>query len=150
MSPWDVDATWNIRPDHSWLGAFSAWPIMTAKGLYRTESSARVAEWVKNLSRAGNQGPIGQAHFGESAFPLEQGAAYKCPTDAPYLNDWCCIAGGTFTDLVIDTIFGAELTLFDGIAVQSHLSDFDAKATLRNVRHQGRKYVIRANSAVLS
>jgi len=26
LSPNDVDATWNIRPDHSWLGAYSAWP----------------------------------------------------------------------------------------------------------------------------
>ncbi len=35
------------------------------------------------------------------------------------MNDWCCIAGGGFTDLVIDTIFGANLTLFDGIKLQS-------------------------------
>jgi hypothetical protein len=32
-----------------------------------------------------------------------------------------------FTDLVIDTIFGANLTLFEGIGIQSHLTDFDPK-----------------------
>jgi len=26
LSPEDVDATWNIRPDHSWLGAYCSWP----------------------------------------------------------------------------------------------------------------------------
>jgi len=150
LSPDDVDATWNIRPDHSWLGAYSAWPPATAKGLYSTDSSARVSAWVKNLGKAGNQGPIGQAHFVETAFPLEHGAAYKCPTDAPYLNDWCCISGGGFMDLVINTIFGANLTLFDGIRVQSRLADFDPKARLVKLRHQGKSHVISSNRATLS
>ncbi len=142
LSPNDVDATWNIRPDHSWLGAYSAWPPATAKGLYKTDSSFRVSAWVKNLAKAGNQGPIGQAHFVETVFPLEHGAAYKCPNDAPYINDWCCIAGGGFTDLVIDTIFGANLSLFDGITAKPQLSDFDPKARLVNLRYQGKHYAI--------
>ncbi len=138
LSPEDMDATWNIRPDHSWLGAYCSWPPMTAKGLYKTGPSTRVAAWLRNLAKAGNQGPIGQAHFVESAFPLEQGAAYKCPYDLPYMNDWCCIGGGAFTDLVIDSIFGANLTLFDGIRVQSSIADFDPNAKLFNLRHQSK------------
>jgi hypothetical protein len=147
MSPNDVDATWNIRPDHSWLGAYAAWPPATAKGLYKIDRSERVAAWVKNLAKAGNQGPIGQAHFVETVFPLEDGAAYKCPNDPPYINDWCCIAGGGFTDLVIDTIFGADLGLFDGFKAQPKLKDFDANARLVNVRHQGKKYAISGTGA---
>ena len=147
LSPKDADATWNIRPDHSWLGAYAAWPPATAKGLYKIDRSRRVAVWVKNLAKAGNQGPIGQAHFVETVFPLEDGAAYKCPNDPPYINDWCCIAGGGFTDLVIDTIFGASLTLFDGLTAQPKVKDFDAKARLLNLRHQGKKYAIAANGA---
>ncbi len=150
LSPNDVDATWNIRPDHSWLGAYSAWPPATAKGLYKVDHSSRVSAWVKNLAKAGNQGPIGQAHFVETVFPLEHGAAYKCPNDPPYINDWCCIAGGGFTDLVIDTIFGADLTLFDGIKAQPKLSDFDLKARLVNLRYQGKKYVISDTGAALA
>jgi len=142
LSPDDVDATWNIRPDHSWLGAYSAWPPATAKGLYKTDEPAKVAAWLKNLAKAGNQGPIGQAHFVETAFPLEHGGAYKCPTDAPYLNDWCCIAGGGFVDLVIDTIFGANLTLFDGLHARPHLSGFDANARLVNLRYQGKNFIV--------
>lgn len=141
LSPQDVDATWNIRPDHSWLGAYSAWPPATAKGLYKTDAPTRVSAWLKNLAKAGNQGPIGQAHFVETAFPLEHGGAYKCPTDAPYLNDWCCIAGGGFVDLVIDTIFGANFTLFDGLKAKPRLADFDSKARLVNLRYQGKNYI---------
>ena len=142
LSPNDADATWNIRPDHSWLGAYAAWPPATAKGLYKIDSSPKVSAWLKNLAKAGNQGPIGQAHFVETVFPLEDGAAYKCPNDAPYINDWCCIAGGAFTDLVIDTIFGANLTLFDGVKTEPRLKDFDATARLVNLRYQGKNYSI--------
>jgi hypothetical protein len=149
LSPNDVDATWNIRPDHSWLGAYAAWPPATAKGLYKIDRSERVAAWVKNLAKTGNQGPIGQAHFVETVFPLEDGAAYKCPNDPPYINDWCCIAGGGFTDLVIDTIFGANLGLFDGLNAQPKLKEFDANARLLNVRHQGKKYVISGTGATV-
>ncbi len=144
LSPNDVDATWNIRPDHSWLGAYSAWPPATAKGLYKTDSPSRVAHWLKNLCKAANQGPIGQAHFVESVFPLEHGAAYKCPEDPPYINDWCCIAGGGFTDVVIDTIFGANPTLFDGLKAQPNLADFDANARMVNLRYQGKNYALSA------
>jgi TAT (twin-arginine translocation) pathway signal sequence len=150
LSPNDVDATWNIRPDHSWLGAYAAWPPATAKGLYKIDSSPRVSAWVKNLAKAGNQGPIGQAHFVETVFPPEDGAAYKCPNDAPYINDWCCIAGGGFTDLVIDTIFGANLTLFDGVKAQPRLKDFDADARLVNLRYQKKKYSISKRGAVVT
>ena len=150
LSPDDVDATWNIRPDHSWLGAYSAWPPATAKGLYKVGHPTQVSTWVKNLAKAANQGPIGQAHFVETVFPLEHGAAYKCPNDAPYLNDWCCIAGGGFTDLVIDTIFGADLTLFGGVKAQPKLGDFDSKARLVNLRYQNKKYVISAKGSALA
>jgi hypothetical protein len=150
LSPEDVDATWNIRPDHSWLGAYCAWPPMTAKGLYKSGPSERVAAWLKNVAKAGNQGPIRQAHFVESAFPLEQGAAYKCPYDLPYMNDWCCIGGGAFTDLVIDSIFGAELTLFNGIRTTPRIADFDLKAKLLNLRYQDKSYVISGRGAELA
>jgi hypothetical protein len=149
LSPNDVDATWNIRPDHSWLGAYAAWPPATAKGLYKIDPAERVSAWVKNLAKAGNQGPIGQAHFVETVFPLEDGAAYKCPNDPPYINDWCCIAGGGFTDLVIDTLFGANLTLFDGFKAQPKLKEFDANARLVNLRHQGKRYAISSNGATV-
>jgi hypothetical protein len=147
LSPSDSDATWNIRPDHSWLGAYAAWPPMTAKGLYKTEDSGRVALWLKGLAKAANQGPIGQAHFVEDFFPPEKGGAFKSPNDAPYINDWCCIAGGCFLDMVIDSVFGAELTLSNGLSVHSRVADFDPSARLRNLRYQGKRYDVSRDGA---
>ncbi len=42
-----------------------------------------------------------------------------------------------FTELVIDSIFGPELTLSNGIRVNSHLGSFDSSARLGEVRYQG-------------
>jgi hypothetical protein len=142
LSSSDVDATWNIRPDHSSIGAYPAWPPMTAKGLYKTDPSQNVARWVKQLARAGNQGPFGQAHFVETIFPREKGGAYKSPDDAPYLNDWSCVSGGCFVDLVINSVFGADLSLYDGIKLTSHLKDFDSNAKLVKLRYQGQNYTV--------
>ena len=55
--------------------------------------------------------------------------------------------GGGFTDLVIDSIFGADLTLYDGIHVKSRLGDFDPGARLLNVNYQGKSHVISSRGA---
>jgi len=147
LSAGDADATWNIRPDHSAIGAYPSWPPMTAKALYKTDASSEVASWVKQLAKAGNQGPFGQAHFVESVFPPEHGGACKSPDDLPYLNDWCCIAAGGFVDMVIDSIFGADLTLNEGIRVTSRLRDFDPQARLVNLPYQGKNFTISQGGA---
>jgi hypothetical protein len=143
----DADSTWNIRPDHSCLGAYAAWPPMTAKGLYKIDSPERITPWLREVAKAGNQGPIGQAHFVEAVYPPVNGGAFKSSEDAPFIEDWCCIAAGAFTELVIDSIFGAELTLSDGIKVDSHLASFDPSARLEGLRYQGSLYTITKDGA---
>lgn len=138
----DPDASWNIRPDHSCIGAYAAWPPMTAKALYKIDSPARVAPWLRELAKAGRQGPIGQAHFIEDVAPSVRGGACKSPVDAPYLNDWCCISGGAFTDLVLDSIFNVNATLFDGLHAAPHLAEFDPAAQLKNFHYQGNEYTV--------
>jgi hypothetical protein len=147
LSQSDADATWNIRPDHSCLGAYAAWPPMTAKGLYKIESPSRIAPWLREVAKAGNQGPIGQGHFVEDVFPPVNGGARKSPEDAPFIEDWCCIAAGAFSELVIDSIFGAELTISNGIRVNSRLAEFDPNASLEGLRYQGGLYNITGNGA---
>lgn len=147
LSQSDADATWNIRPDHSCLGAYAAWPPMSAKGLYKLDSPAKIAPWLKEIAKAGNQGPIGQGHFVEDVFPPVNGGARKASEDPPYIEDWCCIAAGAFTELVIDSIFGAELTMTNGVRVNSRLAEFDPDARLENVRYQGALYTISKDGA---
>ena len=147
LSQSDADATWNIRPDHSCLGAYGAWPAMTAKGLYKADHSDKVVAWLREVAKAGNQGPIGQGHFVEDVFPAINGGARKASEDPPYIEDWSCIAAGAFTDLVIDSIFGANLSLNEGLVVESRVAQFDPDARLEGLRHQGELYTVTKDGA---
>jgi hypothetical protein len=147
LSQSDADATWNIRPDHSCLGAYGAWPAMTAKGLYKIERSDKVVAWLREVAKAGNQGPIGQGHFVEDVFSPVNGGARKASEDAPYIEDWSCIAAGAFSEIVIDSIFGVNLSLGDGLRVDSRIAQFDPDARLEGLRYQGRLYTVTKDGA---
>jgi len=45
-------------------------------------------------------GPIGQAHFVEDVYPPVKGGAFKSSEDAPFIEDWSCVAAGAFTELI--------------------------------------------------
>ena len=51
---------------------------------------------------------------------------------------------------MIDTIFGTNLTLFEGVKAEPRLKDFDANARLLNLRYQGKKYSISAGGATVT
>ncbi|MGD0890945.1 MAG: hypothetical protein ABR923_05380 [Terracidiphilus sp.] len=138
----DPDATWNVRPDHSCLGAYAAWPPECAKGLFKVDDPARIATWLTEVAKAGNQGPIGQGHFTEDVVSPFKGGAFKASEDAPYIEDWCCISGGAFTDLVIESIFGVEPTLYDGLHATPRLTAFDQHARLEGLHYQGAEYSV--------
>ncbi len=153
LSPGDEDASWNpgafngpqgLRSDHTWAGAYIAWPPMTARGLYKIDASSRVSAWVKNLAKTANQGTYGQAHYVDTTIPPDGGGARKDP-----LGGWYEVAGGSFLTMVIDTIFGADLTLDNGIKVNSRLQDFDPGAELRNLRYQRQTYSISSKGVQL-
>ena len=146
LSPGDVDASWGVRADHAWLGAWVAWPSVTAKGLYKIDPSAKVAAWVKGLSKTANQGPFGQAHIAEDVYPAESGGAQKCSVEL-YDMYWAEGAGGSYLDLIIESIFGANLSLYDGLEVKSRVTDFDSEAKLLNVNYQGKSYTIARQGA---
>jgi len=140
----DPDATWNVRPDHSCLGAYAAWPPSSAKGLFKVDDPTSIAPWLAEVAKAGNQGPIGQAHFVEDVVAPLMGGAHKASEDAPYIEDWCCISGGAFIDLVIDSIFGVKPTLFSGLQAEPKLAAFDAHARLDGLHYQGGEYSVSA------
>ena len=101
-----------------------------------------VGAWLKNVARTANQGTYGQAHFVDTTFPPDAGGARKDP-----VGGWYEVAGGNFTNLVIGNIFGAELTVDQGIEVHSRLKDFDPDARLEALNYQGNHYTISAAGA---
>jgi hypothetical protein len=52
-----------------------------------------------------------------------------------------------FVDRAIDSIFGVDLTLYDGVKVASQVTDFDPAAKLINLNYQGKNYTVSREGA---
>ena len=104
LSPWDADASFSVRPDHQWNGAYAAWPADAGRALIALGRSDLALEWVDGLARSANQGPPGQAHFVAEAWPAIAGGARKSPPQLPYINDWACSSAGAWVEFVLELV----------------------------------------------
>ncbi|TVQ13106.1 MAG: hypothetical protein EA364_07340 [Balneolaceae bacterium] len=139
LSPKDADAMFSVRPDHQWNGAYPAWPAQSVTGLYRIGQHELAFQWLKGLAKTANQGPYGQAHFTEEVLKPENGGAIKASPDIPWINDWICSSNGSWTNIIIESIFGVKAGL-GGITAEPRFGAFDKNAVLRGLRYQGKLY----------
>jgi hypothetical protein len=146
LSPWDPDASYSIRPDHQWNGAYPAWPADAGRALVALGAGEVAADWVTGLARSTNQGPTGQAHFVEEAWPAINGGARKAPPQLPYINDWSCSSSGSWVQFVIEGLFG--LTTGAEPTAGGPVGRLDPDAVLRGVIVGGRRYDVHADGRV--
>lgn len=148
LSPWDPDASFSVRPDHQWNGAYPAWPADAARSLIALGAADVALPWLHGLARTANQGPPGQAHFVEEALPGIGGGARKAPPQLPYINDWACSSAGAWVALVVESVFGAQAAL-DGVVDAASVADrLDPEATLTGYTAGGRGFGIHADGRV--
>ncbi|WP_028183384.1 hypothetical protein [Salinispora arenicola] len=148
LSPYDRDAAFSLRPDHQWNGAYPAWPADSARALFLMGSSHVAAEWLPGLAKSANQGPCGQAHYVEDAEAPIAGGARKAPPQFPYLTDWACSSSGAWVSLVIEGVFGIEVSLAGEVTAKPQLRGLDPQATLRGLAVAGRSYDVTAVGVV--
>ncbi len=139
LAPGDDDAMFDTRADHQWTGAYTAWPAMTALGLYKIGHGAMAFDWYKSMAKSANQGPFGQAQFADGIIPLDEGGARKAPQEFPQICDWTCSSCGAWCNVVIEGIFGIRAGM-TGITAKPEFHGFDPNARLTNIRHQGKLY----------
>jgi hypothetical protein len=149
LSPWDPDASYSVRPDHQWNGAYTAWPADAARALVALGAPKVALDWLPGLARTANQGPPGQAHFVAEAQPLLSGGARKAPPQLPYINDWACSSSGAYVALVIESLFGAAPGV-DGLGeVHGCVAALDPDAVLRGLRVGDRLVDVHADGRVV-
>src|ERR1044072_2161102 len=86
-------------------------------------------------------GLVAQAHFVETfVAPESNGGAIKAPSDQPYINDGACVSGCNYLEPIVDSIFGINAGLFDGITAKPKFGKLDPNAELRNINYQGKTY----------
>lgn len=149
LSPWDPDASYSVRPDHQWNGAYAAWPADSVRSLVALGEAKVALDWLPGLARTANQGPPAQAHFVEEAQPLLSCGARKAPPQLPYINDWACSSAGAYVALVIESLFGAEPGI-DGLGeVEGCVAQLDPSAVLRGLRIGDRLVDVHADGRVI-
>ena len=149
LSPWDPDASYSVRPDHQWNGAYPAWPADAARALVGLGAPEVALDWLEGLARSTNQGPTGQAHFVEEAQPLINGGARKAPPQLPYITDWSCSSSGAWVALVIDSLFGLNPAVDGSVTATGCVAALDPGAVLRNVSLPGRQVDVHADGSVV-
>lgn len=140
LSPYDGDTMFSVRPDHQWTGAYPAWPPEAVRGLYAVGRTDDALTWLKGLARSANQGPFAQAHFADIVVEPEHGGARKAPPDFPWITDWACSSNGSWSAVVIESIFGVKAAVDGTLTARPAFGAFDPNARLRNLRVNGRLY----------
>ncbi|WP_227996119.1 glucosidase family protein [Glycomyces albidus] len=150
LSPWDPDASYSVRPDHQWNGAYPAWPADAARALVGLGAARTAIDWLPGLARSANQGPPGQAHFTEEAMPALNGGARKAPPQLPYIIDWACSSAGAYAALVIESFFGVDPRVGSDRLDTSRacIADLDPDAVLRGLRLGDRLVDVHADGTV--
>ncbi|MFT5221719.1 MAG: hypothetical protein ACI867_000012 [Glaciecola sp.] len=143
LSNRDGNATFSVRADHQWNGAYVAWPSELALGLYRIGRADEASTWLKTLASSANQGPYGQAHFAENVIDPIEGGARKVPLEMPFINDWACSGGGSWANLVIEGVFGIDAGL-GSVSATPALDGFDSSAKLTGLTIAGTTYEVDA------
>lgn len=134
LSPWDPDASYSMRPDHQWNGAYPAWPADAARALVSLGAPEVTLKWLSGLALSANQGPTGQGHFVEEAQPTINGGARKAPSQLPYIIDWACSSSGSWVALVIESLFGVQPAVDGSVSVTGCIAQLDPNAILRGLR----------------
>ncbi|GAC1442908.1 MAG: hypothetical protein NVSMB55_14940 [Mycobacteriales bacterium] len=147
LSDRDTDASYSVRPDHQWTGAFPAWPPSAAAALYRFGRADLASSWIHGLARSANQGPFGQAQFADGVVPAEAGGAAKAPSELPWITDWTCAANGSWVDLVVTSVFGVRFGLDGAVTASPQLAGLDPSARLLGLTVQGRTWDVDAAGA---
>jgi len=149
LSPWDRDASYSVRPDHQWNGAYPAWPADAGRALVALGAPDVLVEWLAGLARTANQGPMGQAHFVDEAQPAVNGGARKAPPQLPYIIDWACSSSGAWIELILEAVFGIRVAADGAVAAGGCAQRLDPGAVIRGLRIGDRVIDVHADGRIV-
>lgn len=140
LSTWDEDVHRSLRVDHQWTGSYTSISAQAINGLYKIGHGNEGFEWLQQLSLVAHQGPIGQAHWIDPLFPSYKGGPWKCTYIQPFITDWTCASNGAYPAMIIESVFGVDATLDEGLKFKGVTPALEKGARLENLCYQGRLY----------
>ncbi len=117
MSLKDLAAANSDRPDHGPMGAFDAWPALTAAAMCRLGAWDTGVDFFRQTQAALAEGVYGQAR--------ELYGPNRTQYDAPVriaMRGGCmreCVGGGAFAETIMDTMFGFTPEIGKSVLIDS-------------------------------
>jgi hypothetical protein len=136
MSPRDAAAAVSDRPDHGPMGAYDAWPALTAESMCFLGAWRPAVEFLDSTQAVLYEGVYGQSRefYGERR--AERDAPVRIAMRGACMRE--SVGGGAFAEMIIATLFGFSPTAGEPLELFAPDTPRGFAGELRNVRHGGR------------
>jgi len=144
MSPLDKAAADSDRPDHGPMGAYDAWPALSAESMCLLGAWGPALGFLRSTQAALDEGVYGQAreyygpNRGEKTAPVRIAMRGACMRES--------VGGGAFAEMIIGTLFGFQPQAEQKLELYEASVNRGFKGRLLNVRHDGRLLDITSDS----
>jgi hypothetical protein len=144
MSPHDKAAAESDRPDHGPMGAYDAWPALTAESMCLLGAWRPALDFLRSTDAALDEGIYGQAreYYGED--PSSNDAPVHIAMRGACMRE--SVGGGAFAEMIIGTLFGFQPQATSDLTLYEAEVDRGFEGELLNVQHDGRLLDITSNS----
>lgn len=144
MSPEDKAAALSDRPDHGPMGAYDAWPALTARTMCRLGDWKRAVGFLRRTQAALYEGVYGQAHEFYGDGRLNKDAPVRIAMRQACMRE--SVGGGAFAEMIIDTLFGFSPSFGQDLALYEPNVDRGFEGELLNVRYHDKQLDIRSDA----
>jgi hypothetical protein len=144
MSPLDKAAEQSDRPDHGPMGAYDAWPALTAESMCLLGAWQPAVEFLRSTQAALDEGVYGQAreYYGENR--RQHGAPVHIAMRGACMRE--SVGGGAFAETIIGTLFGFQPQSGKALSLYDPNVDRGFEGRLLNVNFRGKLLDITSNT----
>jgi hypothetical protein len=135
MSPRDKAAAISDRPDHGPMGAFDAWPALTAETMCRLGAWQQALDFVRSTQAVLYEGVYAQAREFYGPNRLEHNAPVRIALRGACMRE--CVGGGAFAEMIIGALFGFDPEYGKDLQLREEDTDRGFVGKLSNVRYRG-------------
>jgi len=145
MSLEDAAAAKSDRPDHGPMGAFDAWPALTAATMCRLGAWDSGVDFLRRTQAALDEGVYAQAHELYGPHRTRHNAPVRIAMRGGCMRE--CVGGGAFAETIIATLFGFSPDIGMPVLLEaSKTARGDFRGKLLKVRRGGLVFSITSSS----
>jgi len=136
MSPQDKAAEISDRPDHGPMGAFDAWPALTADTMCQLGAWQEALDFVRSTQAVLYEGVYAQARefFGPNR--LQHDAPVRIALRGACMRE--CVGGGAFAEMIVGALFGFEPEFGGELKLRSPDTNRGFEGSLTNLSYRGK------------